>query len=111
MINNGGEKKQKVERGTNTFVFDRKNIDEMPKEIQFMMEVAHSIVSNTVGMCKTKKMNPSVLLSAYLEAFKLLLPTMLAMIKEDGHGVTNQFVDGQIQALRMMIATLESKKV
>lgn len=102
--------KVEVNYGTNYFVFDRKNVDQMPREIQFMMKLADEIVRNTVRRCQEDNVTPSVLPSAHLEAFKLFFPTMVKMIAEDGHGTVNDYVEGHIKALKMMIKVLEKQK-
>ena len=102
--------KAKVNFGTNYFVFERANLDDMPEEIKFMMELADEIVRNSIRRSREEGITPSVLPSAHLEAFKLFFPRMVIMVDEDGQGNVNDYIDGHIKALKMMIESLEGYK-
>ena len=99
-----------VNKGTNHFYFDDGTLDEMPQEVQEMVALAKNIVKNTVTMVKATDINPSVLPSAYLEAFNRFMPTILKMIEEDGDGTKEDFINGQINTLKLMIERLEKQK-
>lgn len=99
-----------VNQGLNIFAVDKGSLESAPKEVRFMAALSQDIVCNTVRKCREEDMNPSLLPSAYLEAFKLFFPSLLQTIKEDGDGSTDDFIDAQIMTLNVVIDLLEKSK-
>jgi len=100
----------KVNHGLNIFKIDEKNLESAPEEIRFMMELAREIVANTVKNCQQENMNPSVLPSSYLQAFKIFFPTMLKIVREEGDGPSEGFIDAHVMSLHEVIKYIEKMK-
>lgn len=99
-----------VNDGTNMFFVDKDSIDDGPKEIRFMDNMAKDIVANTWDICVKSDITPSLLPSAYLEAFKMVIPSLLRSIDKSGGDYVKDYIDGQIIALNLVIGILEKHK-
>ena len=99
-----------INEGTNIFFVDKDSMEDAPVELKFANGMAKDIVSNTWDGCDKYHMTPSLLPSAYLQAFKMVIPSILKSIERDANDNLKSYVDGQILGLNLAIKSLENYK-